>query len=278
LRSLFRSPHVDAGAPGVNFRVVVELPTERWLLWAGGPPQGPAILLWGYLILILAAALLLPLLPYAPLKRTEWLLLGLGLTQVPVALALFVGGWFFAVGSRNAWPIAGRKTKNFLQVLLVLYSVAFVFSLTGSVYEGLVSSPDMEVSGAGSYNTHLVWFSDRTDGAFPKVWDLSVSIWVWRAFMLAWALWLSKSLLTWLRWAWMMMSTGHFWTPEDPAQARARSSLRHPDAPPAPVAQSDDQPDPATMKGSEALIEPEKDSEELTDSDDKIVEVGKPEG
>ncbi len=223
LSTLFRSPQVDAGAAGVNFRVVTELPSERWLLLAGGPPQGPAILLWGYLVLILAAAWLLPRLPYAPLNRAQWVLLGLGLTQVPAGVALFVGGWFYAIGSRNSWPWFGRGRQNFLQFVLIMYSLGFLFALTVAVYEGLVSSPDMEVTGAGSYDSHLVWYADRSGGALPQVWILSLSIWVWRGFMLAWALWLSKSLLVWLRWAWTEMNHNHFWAPK-PEKAESHAS------------------------------------------------------
>ena len=41
-------------------------------------------------VLIFAAAVLLPRLPYAPLSMPQWLLLGLGLTQVPAGVAAFI--------------------------------------------------------------------------------------------------------------------------------------------------------------------------------------------
>lgn len=216
LSLLFRSPQVSTGAEGVNYGTVLDLPEKRWLLWAGGPAQGPAILLWGYLVLIMAAAFLLPRLPFAPLAAWQWILLGLGLTQVPAVVALLVAGWFFAVGSRHKWPKMKRLRHNFLQVGLIGYTVLFLVVLTIAVYQGLVSSPDMEVRGAGSYNSHLVWVSDRSLGAFAPVWSLSLSIWVWRIFMLAWALWLSRSLLTWLKWAWEKVSADQFWAPAEP--------------------------------------------------------------
>jgi hypothetical protein len=220
ISAVFRSPPVSAGAAGVNFRTVLDLPEKRWLLMAGGPAQGPAILLWGYLLLILAAAILLPRLPYSPLKSWQWILLGLGLTQVPSAVALLVAGWFFAIGARNQMKSLGAHTHNFLQLSLVGYTVVFLVILTFAVYEGLVSSPDMEVVGAGSYSSHLVWVSDRSPGAFAPVWALSLSIWVWRVFMLAWALWLSKSLLSWLKWAWGELSQNYFWAPKAPSAPR----------------------------------------------------------
>src|SRR5690606_23909733 len=100
---------------------------------------------------ILAAAVLLSRLPFAPLKTRHWILLGLGLTQVPVAAAVFVSGWFFLVGSRPTWTRFPNMARDFLQLLLLAYTLGFLIALTGAVYSGLVSSPDMEVEGAGSH-------------------------------------------------------------------------------------------------------------------------------
>lgn len=222
----FSPPAVHTGAAGVNFRTIVELPQNRWLLAAGGPGQGPALLFWGYLVLIFVAALLLPRLPSSPLTWSQWLLLGLGLTQVPAAVAVFVAGWFFAIAARRSLPKMGRGTKNLIQLALIFYTLLFLSSLTGAVYEGLISSPDMEVRGAGSYNGHLAWYRDRSAGALPDVWVLSLSLWVWRAVMLCWALWLSRSLLSWLKWAWQELNADGFWVPKPP---RPAPSDRSPD-------------------------------------------------
>src|SRR5690606_1580240 len=94
LASLFETPTVDVGAAGVNHRVVVELPEDRWLLFAHGPARGPAILLWGYLVLLVLAAILLSRLPDSPLSIWGWLLLGLGLVHVPAGVAVFIAAWF----------------------------------------------------------------------------------------------------------------------------------------------------------------------------------------
>ncbi|HXS16121.1 MAG TPA: hypothetical protein VN764_02975, partial [Polyangiaceae bacterium] len=228
LSALFRTPEVDVGAAGVNFRTVIDLPEKRWLLLAGGPAQGPAILVWGYLLLIVSAAWVLSRLPYAPLSLGQWLLLGLGLTQVPSAAALCVAGWFFVVGSRHKWPVLTGFRHNLVQLMLVAYTLTFLTVMTGAVYEGLVGSPDMDVSGAGSYGTHLVWFSDRSSGRFAPAWCLNLTIWIWRGFMLAWALWLSRALLAWLKWAWTELTRGKFWAPKIKKDKR-------------PVAQSDEE-------------------------------------
>lgn len=223
LRALFETPSVDVGASGVNFRTVVELPAERWLLGAGGPAQGPALLFWGYVVLIVLIALLLPRLPFSPLGVLEWMLLGLGLTQVPAAVAVFIAGWFFFIGARPVWSRLGRYRANFLQLAAVGATLFFFGALSGAVYAGLVSSPDMDVVGAGSSNGRLIWFTDRSAGAMPGTWVFSVNLWIFRGFMLAWSLWLAWRLLHWLGWAWSTLNENGFWVPRPPQDVRPRT-------------------------------------------------------
>jgi hypothetical protein len=40
---------------------------------------------------------------------------------------------------------------------------------------------------------------------------LSAPVWLYRALMLAWALWLATSLLKWVAWAWRCFSEGGAW-------------------------------------------------------------------
>src|SRR5690606_7726219 len=266
------SPSVHAGAPGVNFRVTVTLPHERWLLLAGGPGQGPAILLWGYLVLIAIAALLLPRLPLSTLGKRDWFLLGLGLTQIPAAAAVFVAGWFFAIASRARWAHLKSPLKDLGQVLLLIYTLGFLLTLTVAVYHGLVSSPDMEVEGAGSSARRLVWYLDRSAGPLPRVWVYSVSIWVWRGVMLAWSLWLARALLGWLRFAWTSLLEGGFWSP--PRPKRGAPPLASP-----PVSSSEVAPAerPAAAPLSERPAEPTADDAELDQGDEDAERPSVPE-
>lgn len=225
ISTIFRAPSVDLGAPGVNFRTSIDVPQDRWLLWVGGPAQGPALLYWGYLFLIVVAAWFLGRLPYAPLSFRKWLLLGLGLTQVPAAVAVLTAGWFFVIGSRRIWPKMGRWTHNLVHLGIVFYSLSFLSGLLSIVYAGLVGSPDMEITGAGSHSGQLTWYVDRSKGSFGHAYALSVSLWVWRGVMLAWSFWLATSLLGWLRWAFGELREGDFW------RARPRAAA----APLAPI-------------------------------------------
>ena len=53
--------------------------------------------------------------------------------------------------------------------------------------------------------------SCTTDGALPRPVVISVSIWVYRALMLTWALWLASRVLRWLPWAAKQLSAGKIW-------------------------------------------------------------------
>ena len=39
----------------------------------------------------------------------------------------------------------------------------------------------------------------------------SAPLWVYRALMMIWALWLAFSLVSWIKWGWQAFSTGGLW-------------------------------------------------------------------
>ena len=80
----FVSSEVDLRAPSVNADVVLSLPADRWALWTSGPRLGPSVLFWPLLVVLAAVAVGLGRVGYTPLRAQHWLLLGLGLTQVPL--------------------------------------------------------------------------------------------------------------------------------------------------------------------------------------------------
>jgi hypothetical protein len=69
----------------------------------------------------------------------------------------------------------------------------------------------MGIEGYQSYGNHLTWFADKADGILPTVSVLSISIWFYKAIMLIWVIWLSTSLLTWIKWAWKTMGSHGYW-------------------------------------------------------------------
>jgi hypothetical protein len=211
LGALFHTPRVQLGAELINAELSVQLPEDRWLLAAGGPGWGPAILFWGHLLLILLLAPVLARLPRSPLRTWQWALLSLGLTQVPLPVAGLIFAWFFLMAFQDLERPQRRLWFNARQFLLLALTLAFLGCLFGAVYDSLLESPDMRVAGAGSSERLLRWYVDRTSGALPEAWALSLSLWVWRGVMLAWALWLANSLVSWLKWAWREFSAVGVW-------------------------------------------------------------------
>jgi hypothetical protein len=223
LAAIMRGPPVSVQRGTANARIRLHLPHDRWLLWANGPAWGPAILFWGYLVAVLIVAFLLARVPHSPLRAYQLVLLVLGLTQVPAVAALCVVGWFFAMAYRERMPEQGRWLHNIVQLLLVFLTLGMLSVLYDAIHAGLLVNPDMQVAGAGSSGSELVWYADRIASALPRPAVYSVPLWVWRLLMLLWALWLAASLVRWLPWAFGCARKGGLWKKRAPK-------------PPAPVA------------------------------------------
>ncbi|HET7292260.1 MAG TPA: hypothetical protein VFM88_07540 [Vicinamibacteria bacterium] len=222
LRTLHRAPAVALAQPAVNTQVSIQLPEGRWLLLTGGPPWGPAILFWPYLICLLLGAYLISRAPLAPLTFLQWALLGLGLAQLPLPGALIVAGWFLALAWRRDRVLERVELHDLMQLGLLLWTLLAAGFFYLAVHQGLLLVPDMQVAGGGSSETLLRWYRDRVDGALPRPWVLSVPIAVYRLAMLAWSVWLALALLRWLPWAWSSFVSGAAWRRrERPAPAPA---------------------------------------------------------
>lgn len=214
LAARWRGPEVDVGVPGVNAEVEVTPATGRWLLFASGPSLGPAVLFWPLLVVYLAIAVVLGGTRIAPLRTHQWLLLAVGLTQVGVVWAASVPLWLLALGwrRRHGGRIPGRWL-DLAQLGLVLLTLAALAALLASIRAGLLGLPEMQVAGNGSSAELLRWYQDRTRGPLPQPALLSVPLFVYRALMLAWALWIAQALVGWLRFGWSAASTGELWRP-----------------------------------------------------------------
>ncbi len=208
----FESPEVDLRVPSVNADVTLSLPADRWLLWASGPRLGPSVLFWPMLAVLAALAVGLGRIRSTPLRSWHWLLLGIGLTQVPLAAAAVVVGWLLALGWRGEHGGALRgRWFDLVQVALALWTLAALAVIVYSIQQGLLGLPEMQVTGHGSTAHELRWYQDRAEATLPRPWVLSIPLLAYRAVMLAWALWLATALLRWLRWGWAQFSRGDLW-------------------------------------------------------------------
>jgi hypothetical protein len=214
LGASWRAPEVDAGLGGVNAEVEVSPPAGRWLLFASGPPLGPAVLFWPLLAVYLAIGVVLGATRLAPLRTHQWLLLALGLTQVSVVGAALVPLWLVALGWRrdHGARVPGRWL-DLVQVALALLTLAALAALLASIRAGLLGLPEMQIAGNGSSAELLRWYQDRTEGVLPRPRIVSVPLWVYRVGMLLWALWIAQALVGWLRFGWRAVSMGELWRP-----------------------------------------------------------------
>jgi hypothetical protein len=125
--------------------------------------------------------------------------------------------WVLALAWRSNWKGAASRWRfNLVQAILGVATVGVVLSLffVGIQY-GLLSTPDMGVTGPGSYNGNFVWFMDRVSGSLPQPAVFSVPLWIYKLVIIVWALWVAAAMFRWLKWAWQSWSTGGYWRSKD---------------------------------------------------------------
>lgn len=215
LSLLFRAPAVDLRLPSANANVVFELGrAPRWLVWLNGPRLGPSVHFWFMSVLVLLFGWALARSKLTPLRAHHFMLLGLGLLQLNAVQALVVPACLLALGWRARTE---RTTRGWLydagQIVLLVLVLASLAMLYSAVEHGLLRPPDMQILGDDSPPTNLAWYQDRSGPILPQPWMLSLPLFVYRAAMLTWALWLAASVLRWSRWIWGCFKQHGLWHP-----------------------------------------------------------------
>ncbi len=206
------TPDVDIGAPASNIELSLTKPRDRWLLVSSGPKLGPAVLYWSELVVLVVFALILGRVGLAPLKGRHWLLLGLGFSTFNWPVLAVVVVWLLACGARERWQIDVNWWRfNTIQLGIGGLTVVALLSVVTALPQGLLGTPDMHVTGHNSYGNVLNWFADSSQSALPVAAVISVPLWIYKALILAWALWLSFALLRWLPWVWQSFSSQGYW-------------------------------------------------------------------
>lgn len=255
LAFVYRTPTVDLGTPSVNAETVVTGLGSRWILFTAGPRLGPAVLFWSLLLVLLAVGYALSRITWVPLAPWQWMLLAIGLSQIPIVLAAFVVGWLVALGWRARHPEVrgGWFVFDLRQVGLVLLTMIALGVLVEAVHHGLLGSPAMQIDGNRSSADMLSWYADRHGGIPESATVVSVPMIVYRLAMLAWALWIAVAVLAWLKWGFAAFVTGGGWQkapprpPPPPRQAYGPPGVPHPPGawgPPPPGAPPPDAPPP----------------------------------
>ncbi|MBX7138167.1 MAG: hypothetical protein K1X83_09295 [Oligoflexia bacterium] len=192
-------PAVELLGESYNITTNFNVPESRWILFVGGPSWGPVVLFWSKLAIVLLLALLLSRSGLSAIGTSSWVLLGLGLATLPLALALIPVIWLCLMRFRKTHAPAQPLKFNLLQLLLGLLTVASAAVFYRAVQVGLVISPDMLITGAGSTNSRLSWYVDRVDGFLPQPWVISAPLLVWHLVMIAWSIWLVSALVGWFK-------------------------------------------------------------------------------
>ncbi len=201
-----------------NVTTTIAVPENRWVLWVSGPMRGPAVRFWIFLLSALLLALALGSHSLSPLKRYEWVLLALGLTQLHAIAGLLVVAWLYILAWRGKTEPHSfvRWHFNLLQLLLVGLTFIIMGIFIVVVGKGLLGSPEMFIVGNGSNGSFLQWFEPKSPLNLPQPALISVSLWYYRLAMLLWALWLASALLRWLQSAWTAFSYGGRWLSKPP--------------------------------------------------------------
>jgi hypothetical protein len=226
--TLTRTPVFALHAPAANIALDLQLPQDRWALWTWGPADGPAVLYWSQLVVLLIAAWLLARYAPTPLRFGHWLLLGLGFSAFAWSAYALVVLWLILLGLRarhtppEHW---GPMRFNLLQAGLAALTALALVVLVSAVPQGLLGLPDMHVAGNDSIAGHLRWFADRTADALPQGGAFSLPLWVYKAAMLAWALWLANALIGWLRWGFAAWTREGYWRKREPRPAAVPPQL-----------------------------------------------------
>jgi hypothetical protein len=214
-----RTPVLALDAPAANIALDLQLPQDRWVLWTWGPAAGPAVLYWSQLAVLLLAAWLLARHAPTPLRFRHWLLLGLGFSAFAWSAYALVVLWLILLGlrARHTPPQRWGATRfNLLQTGLAALTALALVVLVGAVPQSLLGLPDMHVAGNDSSAWQLRWFADRTADALPQGGVFSLPLWVYKAAMLAWALWLANALIGWLRWGFAAWTRDGYWRRHEP--------------------------------------------------------------
>ena len=205
------TPDVSLGLPAANITLAINVPDDRWLLAAFGPPAGPVILFWGELLVAIVLAWLLARWRNGPLRFHQWLLLVLGFSTFSWLALLVVVAWLFALDWRARTAPAANWKFNLAQLGLVGLTLVSLACLFESIRNGLLGRPDMMVSGGGSWANYLQWFADRSTDALPSASVISLPLWMYNVVMLLWALWLAWAVVGWLRKGFAAWMDGGYW-------------------------------------------------------------------
>ena len=212
LSSLHSTPIISVEKDYTNLTQTIRVPRNRWLLWGSSEGVGPAFLYWGELVIFVVIAFFLARLPYSPLKFWQWLVLGFAFGTFSWLALTVVSIWLFFLNWKKQFKGFESHNKNVLLHWFTLFASGIsIIVLISAVAFGLLSYPDMGISGQNAYGSQLQWFLDNGQGDIPAIQVLSLPLWVYKALILIWATWISFALINWLKLLITGLGKDHWW-------------------------------------------------------------------
>ncbi|VAW61809.1 hypothetical protein MNBD_GAMMA10-2199 [hydrothermal vent metagenome] len=218
ISSQYTTSEIDLGVDSVNNQIRITPGYARWVLFVSGPTMGPAVLFWGVLIVILIISGALGRIKNTPVNTLQWLLLGAGLSASGPWGLLVIALCIFALSARGRLNTRALSWSlfNLMQVALVLLVFVSATTLLFVIQQGLLGSPDMQITGNDSSAYQLNWFSDRIEALTPQATIISVPVYIYRLLMLAWSIWLAFSVIKWAQWGWSNYTHTEYWRNKPP--------------------------------------------------------------
>lgn len=206
-------PKIDFNAVLTNFTSKASLGDQRWVLYVSGPMLGPVVLFWGMVFGLILISYGLSKVPLMPFRWHEWFLLLIGMTQNSLDGMFVVVAVFAAVGLRGSrfWIFENRIAFNALQVVLILAVFLAGICFVDNIGQGLLGSPQMNISGFNSSNYIMSWYQDRVNRIPENIYIFTAHIYVYRIIMLLWSLWVANILIKNVRWIASCMTNRSFW-------------------------------------------------------------------
>ncbi len=210
---IFHASKVSLGIDSVNNLLSVKPGYNRWILFTRGPEMGPAVLFWGVFGVILLLSYGLGRIKGTPLNTFQWVLLWIGLSASAPWAAVIILGSILALKARSEIDTQSMSTLSFntFQLTLVILILLSLMLLIVSIKQGLLGTPDMQITGNGSSAYQLNWFSDRISEMTPDASFISVPVFIYRLMMLAWSIWLAFALIKWAQWGWAAFTQQEYW-------------------------------------------------------------------
>jgi hypothetical protein len=193
-------PLIGLSSVSNNIHTVIKPSEDRWLLWTGGGYWGPSVVFWGKLIFVCLLCGLLGSIGLIPGGAGSGVLLGIGLTSLPLMLIAFPLMWLGALSLQEHFLKPREWFGSFFKkVLLIGIGIVSLMVLYYIVQIGLVLDPPMLVAGNQSTSAMLRWYVDHAPTVLPSPYVFSLPLWCWRVFSLLWAGWLVSALIGWLK-------------------------------------------------------------------------------